>query len=261
MFKSISILFAIVAVVIAAALFYATTIITTTIEKIGTEAVGAPVTLDSISLGLVSGELSIAKFSVANPKGFEAAEALSFGEIFVNVDIASLLSDKIHVEEVRISAPAIFYEGLLKKNNFKVIQNNVNNFVGSSATPSNTAKSTETSTEASSDKSAKKIQLDLFVIEEAEMSLVMTTPLGAQKAKVKLPEIMIKDIGKDAGGATIAEVVSKVSAPLLKNVTAASVGAFSNLDDLKKDAEKNLRGRVNEVKEKALGKLNGLFGG
>lgn len=247
------------ALTIVGVLFYASSIISGTIEKIGSEAVGAPVTINSMILGFLSGKSSISGFSVANPSGFKSPKAISLGEVYIDIDLASVLSDKIHIKEVRITAPAVFYEGLLKKNNFKTIQNNINKFTGSSK-QNEVAQGAVVKTETSDNsKPAKKIQLDLFIMEEAEMSLVMATPIGTQNTKVMLPKIVVKDIGKE-GGASAAEVVQKVTAPLLAHVSKAAVGAFANVDDLKKDAEIKIKGEIDKVKDKALGGLKGLFG-
>tara|TARA_R110000868_G_scaffold218576_1_gene468893 strand:- start:35227 stop:36015 length:789 start_codon:yes stop_codon:yes gene_type:complete len=250
-----------VLVSILGVMFYASSIVSGAIEKFGSDALGVPVTVKSVNIGIFSGEVGLEGLVVANPQGFEGTQALSLGEIFVSLDPASVLTNKIHIKEVRITKPVVSYEGLLKKNNFKTIQNNVNAYTsaGTKSTQPVEEKS-QGSAKSEAATPSKKIQLDLFVMEEATMNLRMTTPVGSKNAIASLPRIMIKNIGKEGDGADISEVVKQITTPLMRFVSQGATSSFANLGDLKQDTVDGIKGTLENKKDKALEGIKGLFG-
>ncbi|MBO7741409.1 MAG: AsmA family protein, partial [Victivallales bacterium] len=79
------------------------------VEKFGSQAIGCPVTVEKIDISLLGGSVDIVDFKVGAPQGFKA-EPISVHEVFVKVDLGSLLSDTIIVDEIRIDAPQVAYE-------------------------------------------------------------------------------------------------------------------------------------------------------
>ena len=61
------------------------------IEQVGSDTVGVAVRVDRVELDLEAGRASIFGLSVANPIGFEGAEAFALGEITVDIDLDSIL--------------------------------------------------------------------------------------------------------------------------------------------------------------------------
>ena len=66
------------------------------------------------------------EITVGNPRDYSTKNLFELGEIYVKVDIKSLTSDTIVIENVEVSKPVINYEMLsLTRNNISDIQNNI----------------------------------------------------------------------------------------------------------------------------------------
>jgi len=114
---------------------------------------------------------------MGNPAGFKADKAMSFGAVSVKIDMDSVTKDVIVIKEVVISGPDITYEYADGKDNFDVIQKNVEAFAMEMG--------------AGGKKDAKDYK-------------------GGKEITVPLPSIHLKDIGKKEKSATSGEVASQV---------------------------------------------------
>lgn len=102
----------VVVVVAAVLLLYSSlnSIIEQAIESYGTELTGTSVRLDSVDLSASSGQGVLRGLTVANPEGFADRDVFSLDEISVTLDVTSLTSNPVIIEEVRIDSPRIFFE-------------------------------------------------------------------------------------------------------------------------------------------------------
>jgi hypothetical protein len=89
------------------ATFAAGPIVRGQVEKIGTEKLGVPVTLDSLSIGLFSGSASIGTLTVAQPEGFGTEPLFRLGGVEANVSLSALLSGRVEVTEFTVREPAV----------------------------------------------------------------------------------------------------------------------------------------------------------
>jgi len=80
------------------------------VETLGPEMTQSPVTLESASLSLLSGEGSFVGLHIGNPEGFDTEEAFSLGEIHFTVDQDSLATDIIVLKTLTIVAPEVTLE-------------------------------------------------------------------------------------------------------------------------------------------------------
>jgi hypothetical protein len=86
-------------------------IVEAAIEQAGSDAAGVAVRVDRVQLDLETGRASIFGLSVANPPGFQGAEAFTLAEITVDIDLESLAEQNpIVLDEIRIESPVVFYE-------------------------------------------------------------------------------------------------------------------------------------------------------
>ena len=117
---------------VAALCYFSTTILATVIKK-GVEA-GLPqltktsVVLNDVDISIMSGTAKLEGFVLGNPKGFQADSALQLREMKVTVDIMSLLSDTVVINDIVIDAPVITYDYKKDGSNFSVIMDNVESF-------------------------------------------------------------------------------------------------------------------------------------
>lgn len=208
------------------------------IEAVGTKVLGADVVLQKVNISLFSGKVQLKGLVIGNPEGFQSESAFELGEVRVVVDLFSLLSNKIVIDEIVIDSPEITYETSGGKNNIEALLENINDFVGTSEDGAAGSK------EDASQKSGKKIQINDFLIRNASVNLSATI-LQGKKLTLPLADIHLKDIGKDGEGANMSDALKKVFAALNENIAGAVAAP--------------LKSTGNTV-EKAVDKLKGLFG-
>lgn len=208
-------------------------IIEKAIEKYGSEITQTTVSLDGVKISPTSGQGALMGLQVGNPKGFSSDYAFKIGTIKINLDVKSITKDPIIIKEILIDKPSAIYELSAKGNNFDAISKNVQAYGGGNDGAEKTAKKKD-------GKEGPKLVIEKLRINNGEVN-VSAAALKGKKITTKLPDILLKDIGKDKGGATPGEVVEKIMARLTKGIGSA-VGSL-NLDQLLGgvgDLQKNL---------------------
>jgi uncharacterized protein involved in outer membrane biogenesis len=199
-------------------------IVKTAIETVAPTITQTPVTLNAVSLSVLTGSASVKSLIVGNPPGYQSPSAISIDQAAVSVAPASLLSDKIVVRSIAIQAPEITFEGNpFGANNLGKILDNVNG-----AAPANNPAPT-----TPSGKPAKKLEVDDFLLAGAKVH-VQLTGIVKKQLNLTLPDIHLVDLGKDTDGITAAELTQKV----LQQVITATVKAVGDV------AQKNLSGHA-----------------
>ena len=95
------------------------------VHKYGSQVTGTDVKLEGFDISIKNGEGKIKKITVANPDGYKKPYLLSLDGITVKVNIKSLTTDTIVIEQINIDKPVVTYEMLsLTQNNIKQVQNN-----------------------------------------------------------------------------------------------------------------------------------------
>lgn len=214
MMKKIALAVAILVIAIAGAVYYFASnldsIVKAVIERYGSEATQASVTLKSVKLSLTEGSGQLSALAVKNPKGFSSADAITLGDIKVALDISTLQSNPIVVKDVTILQPAVLYEYAGGGGNLEAIQKNVQSyaakFSGGKTEPN---KSAGDPGQAASTQPEKKLIIENLVIRDGKVAATHQA-LQGRTISASLPTIQLKDIGKDKGGATPAEVAEKV---------------------------------------------------
>lgn len=239
-------------VIIAGVYFFAPSlesIVQKIVHKYGSEITGTDVNLKGFKLGLANGEGSISEITVGNPKDYSAKNIFELGNIYVKVDIKSLTSDTIIIEDIEVSKPIINYEMLsLTRNNISDIQENINK---NTAKSSSEKKNEEPKSEDAA--ASKKVVIKKLNIKDGEINAIV----GKEEAvSVKLPTITMTNIGEDKKGESITTTISKILGKILSSASSAVVN--SKISDLKGVAEKNLEDITGGVKDRI--KSIGIFG-
>ncbi len=201
-------------------------IIKAAVEKYGTEATQATVSLSGVDLDVTSGKAGLNGFVVGNPTGFETPSAFELGAIAVQIDPSSLDTDTIVVKSVDINNPKVTYELGGGGSNIDAIQSNVEAYAkrfGGGGSGSSSSGGEE-----------KKLVIERLTISGGEVN-VAASFLGGKPLGTSLPQITLTDIGKDSGGASPAEVIQQVISSMTSGIGTA-VGGL-NLDGLAKEAE------------------------
>lgn len=228
------------------------------IESQGTRVTQVPVALDGVDISLTDLKAGIRGLTVGNPAGFKTARAVSLGEVSVKLS-EDWSPNLIVVEEVLVLAPEITYEIGSNGSNIATIQENVQNFmkIMSSGEGSSSPSSGE-------DDGAKVVINDLYI--KGGKVNVSASLMQGKTMTTPLPEIHLKDIGKDSGGATPAEVIDQVIAAITKS-SGGAAGALDlsslGLSDISGTAA-NIGSKATDAAKGAVdgatGALKGLFG-
>jgi hypothetical protein len=175
------------------------------IEGFGPDMVQAKVSVRSVDISASDGHGKLVGFLIGNPKGFKTSHALRADTIEIVVEPASLTKDVVVLHKILIDAPNISYEKNDKGSNFDAIQHNVEAYL-------------KTSGKKNDDKgAATKMIIDSLVIRNAQVNYNGTIDLS-------LPDIELRNVGKNSGGVTsaqltkliITELNSKIALELVK---------------------------------------------
>jgi hypothetical protein len=197
------------------------------IEKYGSQATQASVTLDSVVVSLTSGEGGLVGLSVGNPKGFATPHAITVGAITLKIDTSTVTgSGPIVIKEIDVDKPQVTYEiGNSGGSNLDAIQKNTEAFAGSSG--SSSAPTTGGGQE-------RKLIINDLYVRDGQIG-VSATVLQGKAVNAPLPTIHLTDIGKASNGATAAQVANQVlgatkvgSSALTSSLTSGVTGAGSN---------------------------------
>lgn len=249
---------------ICAAAYYLTpsfeSIVKKVVHKYGSEITGTDVNLQGFSLSLTNGEGAIQGLTVANSKGYKSPYIIDLGGVKVKVNLKSLTTDTIIIDEISVEKPVITYEMIsLTQNNLKQLQENIAKNTAS-AIKTETAdvqvKPTE-SAKKENKTTPKKVIIKVVNIKEGELKALTALQGQENSVNVKLPPIRITDIGGNkAGGESIAASISQILSTIIG--TASQTVVNSNLGDLKNVAKDSLNNVVGGVKDR----INsvGIFG-
>lgn len=214
------------------------------IEKYGTEATQAPVSVASVTLSPTDGAGSIAKLSIGNPPGFTTPRSFEMGELKLAVDIRTLTSNPVTIRDITILAPQISYERGQRGGNLEAIRDNVQKYAGAPEGKGSSG-GAGGGTPAKSEQPEKKVIIENLYVRDAKITI--TAPglpvLGTRTLDATLPTIHLKDIGKDKGGATPAEVASQVLGAIASEASKVAVASLQrSLGNLGGAAQEQLRG-------------------
>ena len=183
------------------------------IEHFGSQILHTEVSVKSVSINVLKGDISIGGLVVANPEGFQEPYAFKLDKIAVDVDMKSLRGDTLVINSIMIDAPNIVLENMGA--NLKALTANLDKPVKSDGAESKEVKS----------KPAKKLVI-------ADLTLMNANVKIKEGLEVKIPDINLKNLGTADNAASIKEVVSKV----LNSVTRESLGALveTGRDEIRK---------------------------
>lgn len=227
-------------------------IIKTATETYGPQITKTEVKLGSADISILSGKGELNDFLLGNPTGFTMPTALECETIRVKVVNDSLTSDTIIIEEIFIDGPVITYEKKGNTDNFKTILNNVNKTVaGEKKQPKK-----DTPTESTETGSEKNIQINNFIVKNGKINLAgsLANAFGNESMGIDLPDIHIKDIGKDKK-TTPAEAFAIV----LKSMTGDVSGTVLQLGNQLKKGLTNAMEGMDKKSESIGSAIKGLF--
>ena len=238
------------------------------IERGGTYALGVATTIDSVSIDLRAGRLEIAGLEVANPPGFQDPYFFRVGSGAFHMPLANLSEHTVHVELLALDGVGLNIDRAKTSSNYGVILENL--------------KKLESSGEAADENGGKDFIVEQLRITAVTANLRQEVVAGHKVAvKVEVPEILLKDVGSQSGGVSMAELSGIITKAVLEAVAKSGGVPSQLLGDLTTNLEglaslsirlpqgvgsaaelsKQLGGETGKELGKALEGLGGLFGG
>ena len=215
------------------------------VEKIGTDATQAKVTLNKVEIGIKSGSGALSGLTVANPKGFKTPSAFELGSISVKIDPSSIGSDVIVIKEIAIDGPKVTYDPKVTYelgdggSNIDAIQKNVDAYAKQFGGGGDGGSAKEES-------EGPKLLIENLYIRGGEIN-VSAGFLAGKTLGTAMPDIHLTDIGKEDDGADPAEVVKQIIDSMTSGIGSA-IGDLG-LDKMMEDAGKMLEGATGAATE------------
>ena len=182
------------------------------IEKTGSELTGTSVTVGSVSISPFSGKGVIKNLRVANPDGFNEEHAFQADEISIELDVWSLLSDKMIIHRVTVTSPLVYIEQKLPENNLRTILSNIR------------------SVSAGQTSDAEFI-LEHFIMSDGRADLY-TAVGGERSATFEISEIELQNQGEGIGGSEVESAIQEIAEEIIRNaLNAASREGTEQLRD------------------------------
>ncbi len=207
------------------------------IETFGPDITQTEVHLEGANISPLNGTGVIKGLTIGNPEGFKSDKAFSANKVEVNLDVATLLSDKIVIEKIYVNEPHIVYEKKLLTDNLKQLLKNIE-------------ESSLVGEEAEGDEG------DEIRLEIKELSLVngkITVGILGNGITVPLPEIHLSGLGSQSEeGITPDQMAGEIMKAVLRN-TLQGVGKAGGA------VVEGGADTANEVGKKALGGLKGML--
>jgi hypothetical protein len=216
------------------------------VETVGPQITSTEIKLDAVNIMPFSGSGKLKGFFVGNPAGYKTPFLAKMGEVSVGLQLKSLKSDTIVIEEVAITNPEFTYEGGLSQNNLKKLLANIDSTTAAA------------SKEKSPSGSERKLMIKDLTIKGAKVHFSFTG-MGGKALSLPLPDIHLTNLGTENKGATVAQVVQAVTKEVVGSVDKIAVQAFNQIGKLGQDAVNSATKEAGKAVDKATDKVKGLF--
>ncbi len=211
----------IILVLVGAVFYFFDSIVKNGIEVVGSQVLGAGVTVSSVSLSPLNGSGSIRGLRIENPEDFSSDYAIQLDEVSININASSVFRDVVEIESVTIVQPQITYETHITTDNIRALLNNL----------SSEESASEGESDGASENSSKQIIIRKLQILDPQLNLV--SAIGT--APIPLPDIELKDIGAKDGSTTVAESLGIVLSAVSVSILNTNLPDFSNLQESVQD--------------------------
>ena len=185
---------------VAGLFIYKDSIVRAGIISGGDQVLGADSTrLDSASIDLFGGGLSLRGLKLANPDGYQQPHFFQLAGVDVEVSLVSLLQDRIVLPRLELDGVEILVESYVDEKgphlNLLTIQKKIK-------------KSANQQAGRDSTHSGKKFVIETLSVSEMKVSGVMTIPGGGSwPVDLSVPAFEIEGIGEKKNGIVMAQVV------------------------------------------------------
>jgi len=204
-------------------------IITRAVNEHSEQIVGVPMRVGDVDISLLEGRASLTNFVIPNPPGFSAANSFELNKVVVQLDLQSLRSDVIVIDNITVNGAAVLAEEVNSRINLKVLKDNLKQ--GGDSTAANST-SSEPGTQP-------KIAIAYFEFSEASTRVVSS---HFDEQQLAIPTVVLENIGTEQDGITLENAADAILQPLLARI----------IEEVQRKA---LKQTINKAVEKELDKV------
>lgn len=200
------------------------------IERGTTYALGVDTRVDSVRLGLFSGELHAEGFAADNPEGYQTPFLLRNESIDIALRPMSLFSDVVEVDRIEIDGLEANIEEREGKTNVEVISENLEKVSGPAEEPP-------------AEEPGRQYRVEQIVIRNL-VAHVTSPRIGDEATTVRVPEIVLDDVTpENVQGLAVAELTKRIVPAVIASVIENGAGVIPG------ELLENLGGSMAEVAE------------
>lgn len=192
-------------------------VVKTTANSVAPSVLKTDFHLGHLSLNPYTARFELGDMQLSNPEGYSEKYAATVGEVAFDAETLSLMTDVIHIEEIKVKDVFVSIVSKDGVGNFKQIQYNL---AGGKEKYEAAQAKKEAEKPAEAEKSAEAPSEKKVIIDHLEISGIKIK-LGILPITIPVA-IKLDDIGRKSGGATFAEVWEQVVAEVMK--AAGAVG-------------------------------------
>lgn len=205
------------------------------IEREGTHATQTAVEVGSVSIDLQDGTAGIASLAVANPDGFSDEPAIALRDFAIELDPLAVTADPLVIERVRVDGARLLVEQDGMRNNLETILESVQRLASGTS---------------GAGAEGRKLVIERFELTDARATLLV--PQLDERREVRMPQIVLTDIGRATNGATATSVAEQVLTPIIGMTleSAAEAGVTDALKERLGETERDIaEGLLDRLRE------------
>ena len=258
-FRIIGVILLVLVIIVGIVLARVGTIIKTSVNTLGPQVLGVPVSLEHASFYPLKGEIRMRNLVIGSPdeEKFGTNAIFRLGGLSVDIAMKELLTGDVHIRDITITGPEVWYQKTLTSSNIGRLLE-----ILEEKYPADDSKTKEKKDKPDEKKEGKPVVIDHFLFDEGYIG----SNLFIGK-KIPLLKIELKDIGKDG-----AFMPGQIVVILVKNILSSVVSLVANVGgaavDTVEDVGKAAVGAVGTAGKAAVGAvgsvakgIGSLFGG
>lgn len=234
---------ALIAVVVLVVTLMMGRIVKAGVNTFGPQITGTEVELADAEVSLFSGSATLTGLRVGNPEGWGEGDLATLGQIHLDLDPWSLLSDTIVIEDLDIEGPVFRYEMQGGTSNVDVLLGAVNKALG--AMSGGEESPSEPATEPEGETAPTLIAVGHFGLRGANVKV----SAAGRTVDATMPDIDMTQLGTPEQGLTPSQLTLKLSSRVLTEITKAAATAM-----VQNKIDQTVGGKVGDA-------LRGLLGG
>ena len=200
------------------------------IEEYGSEAVGVPLRVSSVSLSPTEGSGEIRGLTIANPPEFGSGALMSIGLTRVGVAYSETSETLVVLNEMVVDAAELNVIAKGRDTNVQALQERLESQSSSGSASSGSSSTPE-----------PKIIVDRLRLTNTRAN-VQSDILG--ETTLNVPDVRLDNVGRTEGGITFEELAQRIVSPITRDVTRELLNKGLNLDEAKEKAQEKIRSEL-----------------